>query len=127
MIGPRFTADLEKSPTARRQSGWPSFRPIIENKNASFFTTFHPIGYRDEEDPDNGISLLAIRGHGEGPANSQGSAHDLRQILRKYRPPRHQSGRPSLRALIADEGASISVSFSRSDVGPKMVPEMGNP
>ena len=48
------------------------FHPIIASKNASFFITFEPIGYRAEKGPDNGQSLYAIRGQEEGAGNPNG-------------------------------------------------------
>ena len=73
---------LRKSGTTRL-SDRPTFYPLIENKSAPFFTTFHPIGYRDVKAPDNGISICAFRGKEEVPDNSQRLAHDLRKILIK--------------------------------------------
>ena len=53
------------------QSGRPSALPLIEDKNASLFTAFYPIGQRDVKEADNGIFLFAIRGQEEGADNSQ--------------------------------------------------------
>ena len=69
MSGPRFTDDPGKSSPIHRQSGGGSFWTLSANKDASFVSTFWSVGYWAEEDPDNGISLFAIRGQEEGPVN----------------------------------------------------------
>ena len=64
MIGRDLRKIARKSRTTHRQSDRPSPRPIIANKNASFFIAFQSIGYRDVKDPDNGKSLSAVRKRG---------------------------------------------------------------
>ena len=67
MICPRFTEDFEEIADNSPPIWVALSPPLIANKNASFFITFWAIAYRDVTDPDNGISLLAIRGQVMGP------------------------------------------------------------
>ena len=53
-----------------------------------------------QKDPDNGVSLVALRGREEVPGNFQRFAHDLRKILGRYRA-------TSFRPIIANKNPSF--------------------
>ena len=77
---------------------------------------------------ENRLSLAEIMAQKEGTVNSQRRVRDSREFLEKSRQARlvrRQSGRPSLRPLIAAKVASILAHFSRTDIGAEMGPKIG--
>ena len=120
MIGPRFPGDPGKLRPNRLQSGRPFFWTLIAAKDASFLAHFIHRDIGLTKGPENRPSLAAIRAQKEGPVNSQGLVSEFREILRKLRPTRHQSGRPSFWAIIAAKNASFLAHFSHHDVGLQM-------
>ena len=122
-----FREILGKLRPTHRQSGRPTFWPLISTKHSSFLSHFpHPdIGLRNG--PENRPSLAAIRVQKEAPVNPHELVRDIREIMGKLRPTRRQSGRPPFWALIANRNASVYRILATPISGWKMTPEMGHP
>ena len=106
----RSVRDLRKimgdSRPTHRQSGQPYFWPLIAARYASFLAHFSRPVIGLKTTPVMGFPNTRL-GVAKSAANSKRSVRDLRMILGKSRPTRHQSGRPSFSTLIAAKDASI--------------------